>query len=135
MAHDNDAPAAGPWPDASLLPGPKAPPAEWARFYRDRCGWIVLPTPSPGDLDKIAAKDYDDAILGWREDHGGQDPDEETKAALWQFARNDPAVMRRGKGVCGFVKQAEFRTADAVTDERIRYWWGNKAGQHRGIAV
>lgn len=134
MTDATDTPAPGAWPPASALPGPKAPPAEWARFYRDRCGWIVLPTPGGADIDAVASKAFNDALLDYRADHGGE-ADEETRAALWALCRNDPDLRRLEKGAWWKVKAKDYPRPESVTDALIRQWWGDKRGRDRGIAV
>lgn len=122
------------WPTASELPDERDGPDVWARFYRDRLGWIVLPTPSPADLDRIASKELDNAILDWRHDYGA-DPTEEERNELWSLCRNSPDIRRRAKGVLGYVKAHQYPRPESVTDEDIRRWWGVGDGRERGIAV
>lgn len=122
------------WPAPDEWPPVDAPPAVWATFYRDRLDQVPLPTPGPGDLDKIASRAYDDAFTAYREDHGGE-PDEETAALLWELCRNDPELLARAKGVCGFVKASEYVRPAQVTDALIKRWWGTRDGRERGIAL
>ena len=125
MTDANDTPAPGAWPPASALPDRKAPPIDWARFYRDQCGWIVLPTPGPADIDAVATKAYNDAYLDHRADYGG-DPDEETKAALWALCRNTPDLRRLEKAVWWQVKAKDYAGPEAVTDDLLRRWCGRR---------
>lgn len=127
-------PATWLWPDASSLPRADAPPLEWARFYRDRCGWIVLPTPGYPDILKITEREFAEVLADYRADHGG-DPDEDTRQELYEITANSPAIRKRFKGVCGFVKSSDFARPAQVTDEHLRRWWGTKDGRERGIAV
>ena len=122
------------WPTTSELPDERDGPDVWARFYRDRLGWIVLPTPSPADLDRIAQKELTEALIDWRSDHGAE-ADEETKQTLWDLCRNSDDMLRRAKGVCGFVRPDEYVSPSDLTDEILHRWWGSSAGQKRGIVI
>ena len=139
-----DLPAlAGSWPDASLRPDDDAPPAEWARFYRDRCGWIVLPTAGPRDVMAYAISLHNEAVASYAADHGGDVPDD-LSAELWDDAR-EIAGATRGRPIGYLYKAwtAKAVTAEDITDEMIALAWeplerstGPRAeADQRGIAI
>lgn len=151
MANTIDAPIAGPWPDASLLPAEDAPPIEWARFYRDVCGWVVLPTASPADVMAYAIALHNEALADFAVDHPGEDIPEETSAVFWDHAR-ELAEATAGRPIGHLYnawlkskdsKPAKVTTAADVTDEMLALAWvpversrGPRAtADQRGIAI
>src|SRR5687768_10109892 len=90
MQAEVQAPTAAQWPDLSSWPADDAPPIEWARFYRDRCGWIVLPTASHRDVlahaRSIAVKEAAEFAL---EESGSVDApiSDEMQEIIWDRAR------------------------------------------------
>ena len=114
------------WP---ALPADDAPPLEWARFYRDRLGWIVLPTRCAADMEELAewtARRYlaDEATAG-------RVVDDEARARIIGEAKEEAARTKRAPMV-------RFRERSAVSDDEIDAWWGAGSkgrGEQRGIWV
>lgn len=122
MTDDRPVPPAGQWPDASLLPADDAPPIEWARFYRDHCGWIVLPTAGPRDVLAYAISVHNEAIASYAAYHG--DVPEDVSLAMWDHAREiADATLGRPIGYIYNAWIAKVTTAADVTDEMLRYAW------------
>jgi hypothetical protein len=153
MADHDDAPTAGPWPDASLRPADDAPPAAWARFYRDHCGWVVLPTAGPADVMSYAIALHTEALSDYAVDHPGEDVPEDVSLACWDHAR-EMADTTAGRPIGhlynawlkspgGSSKPAKVTTASDITDEMIALAWeplDNSRGprahaDERGIAI
>lgn len=88
--------AAHPWPPSSEWPADDATALEHARFYRDSLGLDVYPTPSDWDVKSLANYAFAKAVDAWRGDHGEDMPDEETRAFLWDLAREEAEDSRRG---------------------------------------
>src|SRR5690606_31514125 len=86
MTTDTTDPHAGQWPAASLRPADDATPAEYARLYRDHCGWSVLPTAGPRDVMAYTISLHNEAVAAYAADHGDDSPDD-VSAELWDDAR------------------------------------------------
>jgi hypothetical protein len=125
------APEQVPWPDASELPGEEAPAIEWARFYRDRLGWIPLPTASRADVGRRAAQLVGDAIVDYQNDYK-RDPTEEELEALREEA--EEIAWKASKGPLGWVRAADYNFAGSVDDALLEKWWGGQRG-YRGICI
>lgn len=143
MTDDRPVSPAGQWPDASLRPAVDAPPIEWARFYRDRCGWIVLPTAGPRDVLAYAVSLHNEATADYAADHGGDVP-EDVSADMWDHARKiADATLGSPIGYLYNAWTAKVATAADVTDEMLRLAWeplerstGPRAeADQRGIAI
>lgn len=147
MANTDDAPAAGPWPDASLLPADDAPPIEWARFYRDVCGWVVYPTAGPADVQSYAESLALKAAADYAVDHTGSvdgEVPEDVSVAFWDHAREiAEATLGRPIGYIYKAWSAKVVTAADVTDEMLALAWeplehsrGPRAhADQRGVAI
>lgn len=123
MADHDDAPPAGSWPDASLLPDPKASNREHAAWYRDVMGWIVLPMPSDADVMSHAMSLARKAVADYVEDHD-EEPSEEIRQDLWDEARELAEAAR--KGPIGYIEQAtrgKVSFAHDVTDAMLDLWF------------
>ena len=123
MASETQAPSAAQWPDASLWPNDDAPPIEWARFYRDAMGWVVLPTAAPIDVISYARKLACTAAAEHATQYG-EEPDEETSAAFWDDAR-EIAESTLGRPI-GYIYKAwteRVSVAADVTDAMLRQAW------------
>jgi len=143
MPNDTEAPSAAQWPDLSSWPDDDAPPVEWARFYRDRCGWIVVPTAGPMDVLSWARSLAQDAAAAYADDHGGP-PDEETAVALWDAAREEADdLLGRPVGYIYKAWMAKVAVAADVTDAMLREAWEplehsrgpRNEADRRGVAV
>lgn len=143
MTDAHDTPTPGAWPDASALPGEDASNREWAAFYRDRLGLIALPMPSDLDVISHASSLARRAVVDHIADHGSE-PDEETRLAFWDHAREIAEAAR--KGPIGYIEQAARRKVDSaadVTDEMLDTWFVPPPGatgprreaDRRGICV
>lgn len=147
MKDEPQAPSAAHWPDASLWPAEDAPPVEWARFYRDRMGWVVVPTASPRDVLShawgIAVRETAEYAL---EAHGSVEAEvsEAVRDLIWDRAR-EAAEAGLGRPI-GYIFTRWMKTvggAADVTDDMLRDAWepdessrGPRAeADRRGIAV
>src|SRR5688572_14037347 len=127
MTSQPEAPSAAQWPDLSLWPDDDAPPLEWARFYRDHCGWIVLPAAGPMDVlchaRSIAVREAADYAV---ETAGRVDAEipREVEDDIWDRAREEAG---RGLGrPIGYVYNAWMKSvavAADVTDDMLREAW------------
>src|SRR5688572_13731788 len=147
MPNDTEAPTAAQWPDLSSWPDDDAPPIEWARFYRDRCGWIVLPTASPRDVTahacSIAVKEAAEFALG---ESGSVDApiSDEMQEIIWDRAR-ELAEAGLGRPIGYFYRRwmAKVGGASDVTDAMLREAWEpdphsrgpKEEADSRGIAI
>lgn len=142
MSSDVSPPTAAQWPDLSRWPAEDAPPLEWARFYRDHCGWIVLPCAGPMDVLSYARSLAVEATAAYVHDHGGA-PDEEASEAIWDAAREEAdSLLGRPIGYLYKAWMAKVAVASDVTDEMLAAaWeptntWGPRAeADSRGVAV
>ena len=143
MSNDLSPPTAAQWPDLSSWPDDDAPPIEVARWARDQCGWIVLPTAGPMDVIGYARSLHLDALAGYVEDHGGE-PDDETAQALWDHAREEAEqIAGRPIGYIYKAWMAKVAVASDVTDEMLRLAWEPLERSHgpraeadrRGVAI
>lgn len=149
MADDQlQASSAAQWPDASLWPDDDAPPIEWARFYRDCMGWIVLPTASPRDVFAYAISLHNEAVADYALDHGGRlDRDlvpDEVSLGLWEHAHEiADATLGRPIGYIYKKWMAKVVSSTEITDDMLRDAWEPVEGSRspreeadtRGIAV
>lgn len=123
MSNAPEAPSATQWPDLSAWPDDDAPPIEWARFYRDRCGGIVVPTAGPMDVLGWARSLAQDAAAAYAEDHGAP-PDEETAVAIWDAAREEAEqIAGRPIGYIYKAWMAKVAVASDVTDQMLAEAW------------
>lgn len=143
MTEPSDTPLAGAWPDASLLPSEDASNREWAAFYRDRLGLIVLPMPADPDVISHAMSMARAAVAAHIDDHG-EEPDETTRLALWDEARELAEAAR--KGPIGYIEQFARQKIDFagdVTDDLLDLWFvplpgargPRREADRRGICV
>lgn len=113
----------GRWPAENLWPDDDAPPAEWARFYRDRMGWVVLPTASRRDVIAYTVSLVREATADYAADHGG-DPPPDVAEALWDGAR-EIADATHGRPI-GYIYNSWMKAvavAADVTDAMISVAW------------
>lgn len=134
---DTTSPVASAWPPPEDWPADDAPSREWAAFYRDRLGLVVLPSPSPADTMAHAMSLYRDAVADWADEHPSEPVPDET----WDEAREIAAKYR--KGPLPYLKRDKFLSADDVTDAHLDLWFvadphargPRKYADERGIVV
>lgn len=107
------------WPIASEWPAQDASSLEWARFYTQRLGLRVLPTPSPVDRIGHARFVASEAEAKYKEEHGGQTPAQSLREQMWSDAR-DFANAVRGP-IPRLVKARKDRDC---TEEDLHLLWG-----------
>lgn len=124
MTTADDAPAAGPWPGIPSPPSNDASNREWAAYYRDALGWIVLPMPSDADTISYAMSLTRAAVAEYITDHKGEEPDEEIRLAYWDDSREIAEAAR--KGPIGYIEQqirGKVEVASDVTDAMLDLWF------------
>ncbi|HEY8376725.1 MAG TPA: hypothetical protein VIK91_09565, partial [Nannocystis sp.] len=147
MPDETTSTPAGQWPDASLWPSDDDPPIVWARFYRDHCGWIVLPTASRLDVlshaSSIARKEAASYALDSTGSINGDIPDEVADLISDRAREEAEAGFGRPIGYIYKAWMAKVVTASDITDDMLREAWdpvehsrGPRAeADTRGIAI
>lgn len=123
MSSDVSPPTAAQWPDLSSWPAEDAPPLEWARFYRDSMGWIVLPTAGPMDVLGYARGLAVEATAAHVSEHGSP-PDDAIAEAIWDAAREEAdGLLGRPIGYLYKAWMERVAVASDVTDDMLRAAW------------
>lgn len=106
------------WPAAEEWPTASWSSAEVARFYTERLGLRVLPTPSPADRHGHALYVFDEAVRDYRWSHAQQDPPDALRAQMWDDARAFADAVRGP-----IPKLVKARRDRDCTEEDVQRMW------------
>lgn len=119
MTTDDRGPAPQ-WPDASEWPSDDDSSRAWAQFYRDHFGAVVLPMPSPLDVISHASSLARKAVAEYVDDHDTE-PDDETRQAFWDDARE--IAEEAARGPIGYIDRSRYQSTADVTDAVLDLWF------------
>ena len=119
MTTDDRGPAPQ-WPDASEWPSDDDSNRVWAQFYRDHFGAVVLPMPSPLDVISHASSLARKAVAEYVDDHDAE-PDDETRQAFWDDARE--IAEEAARGPIGYIDRSRYQSTTDVTDAVLDLWF------------
>ena len=109
------------------MPGADAPPAAWARWYRDACGWLVFPVRCDEDVEGLTAWLLRRRRVEYVDAHGEQPPAEWYGDAI-RLSREEAEARRKSPMV-------PWSERTSVTNDDIAAWWGGDLGAKRPIWV
>lgn len=119
MTTDDRGPAPQ-WPDASEWPSDDDSNRVWAQFYRDHFGALVFPMAGPLDVISHASSLARKAVAEYVDDHD-EEPDDETRQAFWDDARETAEDAARGP--LGYIDRSKYQSTADITDAVLDLWF------------